>query len=63
MFSRKTNNSWMMMSSAMLGGFLLGLSYKKYGKEITNRIGSMAGNLTRRNSDYEDYMTSHEPDA
>lgn len=62
MFSKKTNNSWLMMSSAMLGGFLLGFSYKKYGKDITNRIGSMT-NMTRRKVDYEDYMTSHEPDA
>lgn len=64
MFSRRSkNNNWLMMSSAMLGGFLLGFTYKKYGKDITSYIPGLAG-LTGRKLDYDDgYMTSHEPDA
>ncbi len=60
MFSRRSNNnSWIMISSAMVGGFLLGLSYKKYGKTIQHRVQKM----TKRQLDYDDFMTSHEPDA
>jgi len=50
-----------MMGSALLGGFLLGMSYKKYGKELRNGI---RGLYSRRQLDYDtDYTTSHEPDA
>lgn len=60
MFTRRSNNnSWLMISSAMVGGFLLGMSYKKYGKDIQHRVQKM----TKRQLDYDDYMTSHEPDA
>ncbi|MGI6449308.1 MAG: hypothetical protein ACOX3R_03135 [Desulfitobacteriia bacterium] len=64
MFSKRSNNNnWLMISSALLGGFLLGFSYKKYGKDITGRIQNMA-HMTRRRYDYDDgYITSHEPDA
>ncbi|HHV63708.1 MAG TPA: hypothetical protein GXX46_01310 [Peptococcaceae bacterium] len=64
MFSRKShNNNWMMISSALLGGFLLGFSYKKYGKDLVNRIQNI-GTFSRRKYDFDDdYMTSHEPDA
>jgi hypothetical protein len=48
-----------MMSSAVIGGFLLGMSYKKYGRDIKQRLQKMS----RRQVDYDDYMTSHEPDA
>jgi hypothetical protein len=52
------------MGSAVLGGFLLGFSYKRYGKEISNRIQSMTSNIGNRKLDYDDgYITSHEPDA
>lgn len=63
MFTRKTNDNsnWLMMGSALLGGFLLGMSYKKYGKELRNGI---RGLYSRRQLDYDtDYTTSHEPDA
>jgi len=58
--ARRSKNSWFMVGSAVVGGFLLGVSYKKYGKDIKHRIQSMA-----RNSDmfYGDYTNSHEPDA
>lgn len=62
MFSKKSDNSWIMMSSAVVGGFLLGMSYKKYGKDIKHSIQKM----TKRSIgyDYDDgYTTSHEPDA
>lgn len=58
-YSKKTSNNWFLISSALLGGFALGLTYKKYGKEINNHFKKMTG----RNNGYEDYMTSHEPDA
>jgi len=59
-FSRRSrHNSWLMMSSAVIGGFLLGMSYKKYGRDIKQRLQKMS----RRQVDYDDYMTSHEPDA
>lgn len=60
MFSRKSNNNWMLMSSAIVGGFLLGVSYKKYSQEIKNGI----LHLSKKNLDYDNsYTTSHEPDA
>ncbi|NLI91738.1 MAG: hypothetical protein GX434_05875 [Peptococcaceae bacterium] len=59
MFSRKPNTSWWKVSSAILGGFLVGFSYKKYGREIKQQIRK----VTKRQPDYDDYMTSHEPDA
>ncbi len=49
----------MLMSSAVVGGFLLGLTYKKYGKDIRHQIQK----ITKKDFDYDDYMTSHEPDA
>jgi len=58
-FTRRSNNSWLKMSSAILGGFLLGFSYKKYGKEMEHHIKK----ITRKPLDYEDYTDSHEPDA
>lgn len=63
MFQRKNNNNWVMLSSAMLGGFMLGFTYKKYGKNITHRLRSISS-LTREKLNYDDgYTTSHEPDA
>ncbi|RNC28046.1 MAG: hypothetical protein AWM53_01976 [Candidatus Dichloromethanomonas elyunquensis] len=59
MFSRKTNISWWKMSSAVLGGFLLGFSYKKYGREIKHQI----RRLGRNQMDYDDFISSHESDA
>jgi hypothetical protein len=59
MFTRRSNNNWMLMSSAVVGGFLLGLTYKKYGKDIRHQIQK----ITKKDFDYDDYMTSHEPDA
>jgi hypothetical protein len=43
----------------MVGGFLLGFSYNKYGREIKQQIQK----VTKRQFDFDDYMTSHEPDA
>ncbi|NLP44453.1 MAG: hypothetical protein GX351_07475 [Peptococcaceae bacterium] len=62
MFTRKTDNSnWVMMGSALLGGFLLGMSYKKYGKELRNGIRSFS---SKKQLDFDTgYTTSHEPDA
>lgn len=57
--SKKSNTNWILLSSAMVGGFALGLSYKKYGSSLQGHIGK----LTNRDLNYEDYMTSHEPDA
>ena len=59
--SRKSNTSWIMMSSAMVGGFLLGLSYNKYGKDIKHRIQRVRSN--GNGMIFDDYMNSHEPDA
>jgi hypothetical protein len=60
MFSKKSNNSWLVMSSAMAGGFLLGFTYKKYGKEMMYQIQKIKG---KKGYDYDDYITSHEPEA
>jgi hypothetical protein len=50
-----------MMGSALLGGFLLGMSYKKYGKELRNGIRSFS---SKKQLDFDTgYTTSHEPDA
>ncbi len=57
---RSKNSNWFLMSSAVVGGFLLGLSYKKYGKDIKQHIHGMGGSCNRN---YDDYISSHEPDA
>lgn len=63
MLSRKSKgNNWLMLGSVMVGGFLLGSSYNKYGKDITERIQHMS--FPRRKYNYDDgYSTNHEPDA
>lgn len=62
MFNRRSKgNNWLMLGSVMLGGILLGSSYKKYGKNLTDRIMDM---VPRRKYNYDDgYTTNHEPDA
>ncbi|KUO66364.1 MAG: hypothetical protein APF84_18240 [Gracilibacter sp. BRH_c7a] len=57
--SKKPETNWILLSTAMLGGFALGLSYKKYGSNLHTQIGK----LTKRDLEYEDYTSSHEPDA
>jgi hypothetical protein len=64
MFSKRSKTNWLMTSSAVLGGFLLGFSYKKFGKEISNRIQNMTSNMGNKKLHYDDdYISSHEPDA
>ena len=58
-YSRKPNRNWFLISTAMVGGFALGMSYKKYGPELQSQIRK----LKNRDMRYEDYMSSHEPDA
>jgi len=49
-----------MMGSALLGGFLLGMSYKKYGKELKHGLKSL---YSKKQLDFDsEYTTSHEPD-
>jgi len=43
-FTKKSNSSWLMISSAMLGGFLLGVTYKKYGKNLSYHLHNMKDN-------------------
>jgi len=38
----KTNNNWVYVSSAMVGGFLLGVSYRKYGSIIKEHVRNMS---------------------
>lgn len=38
MFSRRSNHSWLMTGSVLLGGFLLGISYNKYGQNIKDQF-------------------------
>lgn len=54
--SKKTNNSWLLMSSAVVGGFLLGFGYKRYGNEIKNQFHK----YTHKESANDDMMTSPE---
>lgn len=59
MFTKKSNNNWLKMSSAVLGGFLLGFSYKRYGKGLEHQI----RRITKRPLlDPEDYTHSLETD-
>lgn len=58
-YSRKPNRNWFLLTTAMVGGFALGMSYKKYGSHLHRHIRT----LTNKDMDYEDYMNSHEPDA
>ncbi len=57
--SKKSDTNWILLSTAMVGGFALGLSYKKYGSTLHSQFEK----LTKKNFGYEDYMSSHEPDA
>lgn len=54
--SKKSNNSWLLMSSAVVGGFLLGFGYKRYGKEIINQFHM----VTHKKSADDDLMSSPE---
>ncbi|NLL53274.1 MAG: hypothetical protein GX248_11305 [Peptococcaceae bacterium] len=58
MFAKKSNHSWLKIGSAMIGGFLLGISYKKYGKNLSHRWRNMKGNM-----DYNDFIPSDEPEV
>lgn len=57
--SKKNDRNWFLISSALIGGFALGMSYKKYGRDLHHQIRK----VTNRDYEYEDYMSSHEPDA
>ncbi len=59
-YSRKSNTNWFLLTTAMVGGFALGMSYKKYGSHLHGHMKNLSNS---RNMDYEDYMSSHEPDA
>ncbi|NLM22024.1 MAG: hypothetical protein GX207_09830 [Peptococcaceae bacterium] len=58
MFAKKSNNNWIKIGSAMIGGFLLGISYKKYGKNLSHHWRNM-----KRNMDYNDFIPSDEPEV
>lgn len=55
-YSKKNGNKWLLLTSALLGGFALGFTYKKYAKQINSHIKK----LTDRDNGFEDYMTSPE---
>ncbi|AFV02023.1 MAG: hypothetical protein FNP40_11670 [Dehalobacter sp. 4CP] len=38
LYSKKSDHSLLFMGSAMVGGFLLGCTYKRYGKKIEKHI-------------------------
>lgn len=54
-YSKKSNNHWLLTSSAMVGGFLIGFSYKKYGKDIKHQLHRISNKF-----DYDDYSPSDE---
>ncbi|UWG99037.1 hypothetical protein LPY66_09700 [Dehalobacter sp. DCM] len=56
-YSKKSNSSWLLMSSAVVSGFLLGYGYKRYGKEIKNQFEK----YTHKHSASDDLMSS--PDS
>jgi len=57
-FARKSNNNWLKVSTAMIGGFLLGFSYKKYGKNLANQWRKI-----KRNMDYNDFVSSEDSEV
>lgn len=60
MFFRKSHNkSWMKLSSALLGGFLLGFTYQKYGGHLSHRI----RNMIRKNNHFDEYFPDEETEV
>lgn len=61
-YTRKPKRNWLFLSSAILGGFLLGFSYKNFGKNIKNSLQKMTkGKFADHN--YPDYTENMEPDV
>ncbi len=58
MFAKKSNNGWLKISTAMIGGFLLGMSYKKYGKNLSHHWRHI-----KKNMSYNDFMPSDDSDV
>jgi len=61
MFSRKSNHSWFTISSAVIGGFLLGMSYKKFGNQI-GQIGDRIRHMTKKQGSSDNYPETGEAD-
>ncbi|ADY55985.1 hypothetical protein Sgly_1688 [Syntrophobotulus glycolicus DSM 8271] len=39
--NRSRSNNWLYVTSAMLGGLFLGISYNKYGRDIRHKLMKM----------------------
>ncbi len=58
MFAKKSHHSsWLKLSSVMLGGFLIGVSYKRYGKNLSHHF----SNITR-SMNFNGYTPPDEPE-
>lgn len=63
LFSKKSRNSkWLTIGSALLGGFVMGASYKMYGQELKNGIQSLSSR--KKVLDYDNgYPVTNETDV
>lgn len=59
-FPKKQRRNWAGITTAMIGGLLLGISCKKYGSTIKNQLGKISYRTSRYDENYTDNM---EPDA